>query len=137
MSATQTTKLSAQQEHTAAVLREAERQKKASQDTISRLRQQVTTAVAAKDAMKHKRDADYRMQHLRDPPPVGIEELEATVLGRVVSSGVADGANLELSRPTEGAASSDTVARPSRNWRRGQNANDGLRSGELPGSGQN
>ena len=86
---------------------------------------------------KHKRDADYRMQHLRDPPPVGVEELEATVLGRVVSSGVADGTNLELRRdPPGGATSSNTAARASRNWRLGQNMNDELRAGDLPGSGQ-
>ena len=74
---------------------------------------------------------------MKDPPPIGVEELEATVLGRVVSSGVADGTNLELRRdPPQEGASSNAGARASRNWRLGQNMNDELRAGELPGSGQ-
>ena len=63
-------------------------------------------------AEKIQKDKDYRSQYLGDPPPPGSDEVPATVLGQVVSSGVAEGTDFDLGPPPGlAAASSNANAR--------------------------
>ena len=86
-------------------------------------------------AEKLQADVHHRLQHHTDPPPAGHDELIPTVMGRVVSSGVAEGTDFDIDPPPglAVASSARVQAGGQGNWRL-RRPNDGVRREEAPGA---